>query len=98
MSKSSNIPKARRLLEEVVRKLTRKVLKDHIRKDIMPLLRRAPACRRAPGKRHRFSEREKLRIKLYASAHPEKTMSQIAWDMKVRNEGRISQILNGKRI
>lgn len=96
---SSNVPQARQILKVVARQLRTGLISKaaaarHITKTL-PMLERKRPVRRAPPSRY-LTKRVKAQIAEYARQHPDAQMADIAEWFKV-NQGRVSEILNGKR-
>lgn len=58
---------------------------------------RAKATRRAKTIRHPISEKEKALVIRLSQKHPNMTIHQIANRAGLRNSGRVSEILQGRR-
>lgn len=92
----SDIPRARELLSEIENMTDLVQIRRQVRRAI-GLMTREPACRRAPEKRIVLDYKVKARIRHLARYNPELTIHQIAEIVGVRNNGRVSEVLNGKR-
>jgi len=97
----SDIPRARDQLSQLTNDIMHRGLSgiEAVRRihQILPLLYRETACRRAPAKPHKFTAEEKRLIKRTVHAEPNKTMHEIATKLGVRNGGRVSEIVRNKR-
>ena len=91
----SDIPKARALLNEIESMTDLLAIRRQVRRAI-GLMTREPACRRAPEKRVVLDYKIKARIR-WLARHTDMTIHQIAEEVGVRNNGRVSEVLNGKR-
>lgn len=91
----SDIPKARALLNEIETMTDLVTIRRQVRRAI-GLMIREPACRRAPEKRVVLDHKIKARIR-WLARHTDLTEHQIAEEVGVRNTGRVSEVLNGKR-
>jgi hypothetical protein len=90
----SNIPRARELLHEVEQMANLLQIRRQVRRAI-GLMTREPACRRAPSQPTIITPavRQQIRRLRYSDL----TIHQIANRTGIRNNGRISEVLNGKR-
>jgi hypothetical protein len=97
----SNMPKARELMDEAERKTSKAMeLLDEAR-DLYAQAKRL-SVRQSPVRRSRAVEMEitedvKWAVKDLAKRKPNMTVHQIAQRVGLRNGGRVSEILNGKR-
>ena len=92
---SSDVPAARLDLQRALDhgdmdQLTRRLILSALRKMV-----RDKPIRRAPGKRKKITDR--VRANIDQLARTDMTMTEIAYAVGVRNSGRISEVLNGKR-
>ena len=81
----SNIPLAREKLHQAAQLIH----------EAIDLMTREPAVRRTPSKRTPITPR--VRSKINRLALTALTMNEIAQKTGVRNQGRVSEVLNGKR-
>ena len=96
----SNVPQARTQLMRLAKdlqlgRITKPMAAAQIR-DAITLMRREKPIRRAPRAKRYVTRRLKAEIIAYARQHPEAQMADIAAWFEV-NQGRVSEILNGKR-
>lgn len=90
----SNIPRARDLLREVYDMTDLKQIKRQIRR-ALGLMVREPACRKASPRYVRITPEIRRHVRsLHRSDY---SIHQIANITGLRNNGRVSEILNGKR-
>ncbi|MGY3278178.1 hypothetical protein [Bradyrhizobium sp. S3.7.6] len=92
---SSNIPKARELLSHV---LNTAALSHSTRSTIstaLNMMTRSAPVKRAPAVRQTIDR--KLRSRVLQLARQDYTHHEIAEMVGLRNSGRVSEILNGKR-
>lgn len=91
----SNIPKAREELKALALELTGSK-RHRLQTIIAAYLYRDPPCRRAPVKPTPISAATKAGIKRMAASNPKMHIREIA-ELYCLNQGRVSEILNGKR-
>ena len=91
----SDIPRARELLHEVEHMTNLLEIRRQVRR-ALGLMTREPACRRAPEKPVFITPEMKSEIRRLGRT-TDLTMHQIANRVGVRNNARVSEVLNGKR-
>ena len=90
----SDIPKARGLLHEIERMTNLQQIRAQVRRALFHMVR-APRIRRAPSKPTNITPQ--VRKYIFKLARTDHTIHEIANLTGVRNTGRISEVLNGKR-
>ena len=90
------IPAVRRLIEEVLADCAIDVRARSLLQKALAESWRAPAARVAPAARMRISDETKTRIR-ELSRTTDMTMTDIADKVGLRNVGRVSEVLSGKR-
>jgi hypothetical protein len=91
----SDIPRARELLEAVLRNYQLPAGSEVTISKALKLMTREPAIRRARGVETKITPAIRKRVKeLNAGGVPQ---ADIAHQVGLRNAGRVSEILNGKR-
>ena len=91
----SNIPQARAIIQMVLKlSVLDPVARRHLHK-ALGLMKRVPAIRRVRG--HRTVINAAIRRQIHKLAATGMTMFQIAQAVGISNQGRISEVLRGKR-
>jgi hypothetical protein len=91
----SNIPKARAIIEGILKTAD---LDPVVRRQLHAahmLMTREPAVRRARGAKTKIDRKTRRRVEVLAAT--DMTMHEIAHATGLRNAGRVSEVLNGKR-
>lgn len=91
----SDIPRARELIEEALDLGTMDPEARQLIGEALELMYRERPVRRAPAKPVRLTY--DVRREIHRLARTKLTMNEIARMTGVRNQGRISEVLNGKR-
>jgi hypothetical protein len=93
---SSDIPRARQILERALSYTDLNIVRGEIR-HALSFMTRVSAIRRAPAQRVVITAAKRKRIKKLARSYPRATQHQIADAIGLRNSGRVSEVLHGKR-
>ena len=92
----SNIPRARAILERLLASHELGPRAEREVQKAVALMTREKACRRAPEQPQKIDSEMRQRVKVLART-TNLTMTEIARRVGLRNSGRVSEIMHGKR-
>jgi AraC-like DNA-binding protein len=95
MRKPPKLPPARDMLYEVITSGLIPRTQCRVLKQVLILMYRDTAVRRAPAKRIVIDKA--MRKKIFRLANTDLNMNQIAKEVGLQNQGRISEVLTGQR-
>jgi hypothetical protein len=92
----SDIPKAREMIADIIQYTDNYYIKRKLGRALQ-LMHRVTEIRRASEVAQTITPDIRRKVRQLANSNPDMTMYEIAGEVGLRNQGRISDILHGKR-